>query len=74
MAGPVGVHELPGHGRVCGLGRHRGKGFAEFCAHFFQRGEVAGDPDDLRARPAQGGGDAAAKPPASAGYQRHRTR
>jgi hypothetical protein len=58
---------VPGHGWVGGIGRHRGEGFAEFCAQFFQRGAIAGDPDDLRARLAQGGGDATAEAPAGAG-------
>src|SRR5215472_15765384 len=63
----VGVGELPGHGRVGGIDRYRGEGFAEFCAQFFQQGAIAGDPDDLRARLAQGGGDATAEAPAGAG-------
>jgi hypothetical protein len=68
----VRVDELPGHGRVCGIGGHRGEGFAEFCAQLFQRSVIAGDPDDLRARSAQGGGDATAKASAGAGDQRRR--
>jgi hypothetical protein len=38
----------------------------------FQRAAVAGDPDDLRARLVQGGGDATAKASAGAGDQRRR--
>ena len=43
-AGMVGVDELPGHGRVRGVGGHRDKGPAEFRAQFFQRSEIAGYP------------------------------
>ena len=71
-AGPVGVDELPGHGGVGRVGAHRGEGLAEFGAQFFQRGAVAGDPDDRGAGPVERGGDSPAEPPAGPGDQRGR--
>jgi hypothetical protein len=68
----VGVDEPLGQGRVGGIGGHRDEGFAECCAHLFQRGAIAGDPDHLRTRPAQSDGDATAKASAGAGDQRRR--
>jgi hypothetical protein len=70
--GTVGVDELAsddGVGRVSG---DRGERFAEPRAQFFQRSAVAGDPDDRRARLAQGDGDATAEAPAGPGHQRRR--